>query len=138
VKPRRPWLGIDPLSLPAVQSAGDESGPRDKSCFVVSAALNRESIAKVRSSQGKIKMPTSLSDFCTKVAAQAPSNGAVFRIATNPDGSVQILRAQSSTSGVWSVLYPRVIYNVVNDTVLIGDGSIMSASTASALIAGLN
>lgn len=83
-------------------------------------------------------MATSFSDFCTKLAAAAPANGAVFRSTVNPDGSVQILRAPSSTSGVWTVLYPRVIYNVVSDTVLIGDGSIMSASTASALIAGLS
>lgn len=83
-------------------------------------------------------MPTSLSDFCTKLAAAAPANGAVFRSTVNPDGSVQVFRAPSSTSGVWSVLYPRVVYNVLSDTVLLGDGSSMSASSASAFIAGLN
>jgi hypothetical protein len=95
----------------------------------LSAKLDRSGVKTV---------PTSLSDFCTKIAAQAPTNGAVFRSSINPDGSVQVFRAPSSTSGVWSVLYPRVIYNVQTDTVLIGDGSIMSASTASAFIAGLN
>jgi hypothetical protein len=90
-------------------------------------------------------MPTSLSDFCTKVAAQVTPSGAIFRTTVNPDGSIQILRSASGVSGVsggptspWTVYLARVIYNVVSDTVLIGDGSSMSASSASAFIAGLN
>jgi hypothetical protein len=90
-------------------------------------------------------VPTNLSDFCSKIAAQVTPSGAIFRTTVNPDGSIQILRSASGVSGVsggptspWTVYMARVIYNVVSDTVLIGDGSIMSASTASALIAGLN
>jgi hypothetical protein len=82
-------------------------------------------------------MPVSLADFATKVAAQVAASGAIFRTVGNPDGSLQVLRAPSSTSGVWSVLFPRVVYNQPADTVLIGDGSIMTASSAQVFINGL-
>jgi hypothetical protein len=84
-------------------------------------------------------MPTSLSDFCGQVSSHAGASGAAFRTVANPDGSVQILRSANSTSGrTWSVLYPRISYHQPNDTVLVGDGSGMSASSASAFISGLS
>jgi len=94
-------------------------------------------------------MPTSLSDFATKVAAQVGASGAVFRTVSNPDGSLQILRSASGVSGVsggpsspWTVLYVRIIYDQGNDRVLVSDGpgndTNVAVSSATQFINNLN
>jgi hypothetical protein len=83
-------------------------------------------------------MPASISDFCTQIQNHVGASGAVFRTVLNPDGSVQILRAPSATSGAWSILYPRVIYTAVADVIISGDGAGQAVSPALPFIAGLN
>jgi hypothetical protein len=83
-------------------------------------------------------MPNSISDFCTQIQNHVGASGAVFRTSLNPDGSVQILRAPSATSGVWSVIYPRVVYNIPADVIEAGDGAGQATSAAGPFIAGLN
>lgn len=103
----------------------------------LSAKLDRSGVKTV---------PTSFSDFVSKVGSQVSPSGAIFRTVLNPlDNSIQILRSQSGVSGVsggptspWTVLYSRVIYDVPSDRVTVGDGSNISTSLASAFVAGLS
>jgi hypothetical protein len=85
-------------------------------------------------------MPVSLADFCGQVSAHVGTSGAVFRTVLNPDGSVQIFRAPSSTSGAWALLHARVIHNIPSDTVFVSDGpggGMSGVGSASVFIAGL-
>lgn len=82
-------------------------------------------------------MPVSVSDFCTKVTAAKPSSGATFYTQTNSDGTVAIYRA-ASASAVAALIYPKVLYNLATDAVIIGDGSGITTQLAAAFIAGLN
>ncbi len=82
-------------------------------------------------------MATSLSDLATRIAQAAPPSGAVFRTTTNPDNSLQVLRAPSATSGRWVILFPRVIFDGLRGIVHIGDGSAMSVENADQFVAGL-
>ena len=83
-------------------------------------------------------MPTSISDFCQKVNAVAPSSGAVFSTQVNSDSTVSIYRAASSSVPGPGTLLCRVHYTQVFDTVSIGDGSLMTTQNAVAWIASLN
>lgn len=87
-------------------------------------------------------MPSSTSDFLAKVSAAVGTSGAIFKTATNADGSFQILRAPGSGSAaLFTVFYARVIYDVSFDRVTLstdGGGDMSATSSAAAFIAGLN
>jgi hypothetical protein len=82
-------------------------------------------------------MPVSVSDFCSQVTSAKPSSGAIFFTQTNSDGTVSIYRA-ASASAVAVLLYPKVLYNLATDAVIIGDGSSIKTQLSAAFITGLN
>lgn len=83
-------------------------------------------------------MANSVSDFCAKVNAQVGASGALFKCVPNADGeSCTISRAPNAQSPFVPYL-TRVVYIVVDDKVIVGDGAGQAASPAGAYISGLN
>lgn len=83
-------------------------------------------------------MPNSVSDFCAQCNSHVGASGALFKAVVNADGeSVTISRAPNAQSPFVPYL-TRVLYIVVDDKIIVGDGSGVAASSASAFISGLN
>jgi hypothetical protein len=83
-------------------------------------------------------MPSSVSDFCAQVNAAIPVSGARFSTAVNQDGSVAIYRRATAATATGTLLYSRVVYGVHNDSVIVGDGSGVTAKNAPAFISTLS
>jgi hypothetical protein len=83
-------------------------------------------------------MPGSVSDFCAQINAATPASGARFSATVNPDGSVAIYRRATAATVAGTLLFPRVVYGVHSDSVIIGDGSGVTAKNAPAFISSLN
>jgi len=83
-------------------------------------------------------MPASVSDFCAQVNAATPASGARFSTVLNPDSSVSIFRRATAATVTGTLLYSRVVYTLLNDSVAIGDGSSLMAQNAPAFISSLS
>jgi hypothetical protein len=83
-------------------------------------------------------MPASTSDFCSRVNSAAPVSGARFAAVLNSDGTVSIFRRATPATADLTLIYPRVVYSLSNDSVSIGDGSSMRVQDALAFVAALN
>lgn len=82
-------------------------------------------------------MPASVSDFCAQINAATPASGARFSTQVNADSSISIYRRATAATVTGTLFLSRVVYSLLNDSVIVGDGSGVTAQSASAFISGL-